>query len=129
MQRLVRAGRRVSPQKVVLLVSTALVSLWAWGFNAFGEAFFIANFFHALQYFAIVWITEGGRLSRVVPTARIGWAKGLVFFGMIGLAGAFGFWADQLADARGPTYALLLVVSLMHFWYDGFIWSVRRRDV
>ena len=31
------------------------VSLYAWGFNSFGEAFFVMNFFHALQYFAIVW--------------------------------------------------------------------------
>ena len=26
-------------------------------------------------------------------------------------------------------WAATMVVSLMHFWYDGFIWSVRRRDV
>ena len=25
--------------------------------------------------------------------------------------------------------AFALVVTLMHFWYDGFIWSVRRREV
>ena len=25
--------------------------------------------------------------------------------------------------------SLGLVVTLMHFWYDGFIWSVRRREV
>ena len=25
--------------------------------------------------------------------------------------------------------ALALVITLMHFWYDGFIWSVRRHQV
>ncbi len=25
--------------------------------------------------------------------------------------------------------SLGLVVTLVHFWYDGFIWSVRRREV
>jgi hypothetical protein len=25
--------------------------------------------------------------------------------------------------------ALGAVISLMHFWYDGFVWSVRRHDV
>jgi hypothetical protein len=24
---------------------------------------------------------------------------------------------------------LSLVVAIMHFWYDGFVWSVRRRQV
>ncbi len=25
--------------------------------------------------------------------------------------------------------AIMLVVSLVHFWYDGFIWSVRKSQV
>ena len=25
--------------------------------------------------------------------------------------------------------ALALSIALMHFWYDGFIWSVRRHEV
>jgi uncharacterized membrane protein len=25
--------------------------------------------------------------------------------------------------------AFWLLTSLMHFWYDGFIWSVRRQDI
>ena len=25
--------------------------------------------------------------------------------------------------------ALALTITLMHFWYDGFIWSVRQRQV
>jgi len=28
-----------------------------------------------------------------------------------------------------PFIALGNVVSLMHFWYDGFVWSVRKGDV
>ncbi len=44
--------------------------------------------------------------------------------------GAYGLWAE-LVDSREQRVALAvtLVVSLMHFWYDGFIWSVRRREV
>ena len=37
---------------------TGAVSLYAWGFNPFGHAFFVMNFFHAWQYFAIVWSTD-----------------------------------------------------------------------
>jgi hypothetical protein len=31
-------------------------------------------------------------------------------------------------DAR-HLWAITIVVSLMHFWYDGFVWSVRRREI
>ncbi len=57
-------------------MSTGLVSIYTWGFNTWGEAFFIMNVFHAVQYFGIV-----------------------------------------------------LVMSIMHFWYDGFIWSVQKKQV
>jgi hypothetical protein len=26
-------------------------------------------------------------------------------------------------------WAITLVVSILHFWYDGFIWSVRARRI
>lgn len=26
-------------------------------------------------------------------------------------------------------FSATLVISLMHFWYDGFIWSVQRPEV
>lgn len=74
--RLHQAGQKISVQKTFLLVSTGLVSIYTWGFNTWGEAFFIMNVFHAVQYFGIV-----------------------------------------------------LVMSIMHFWYDGFIWSVQKKQV
>ena len=44
--------------------------------------------------------------------------------------GGYGVWAE-LVDSSEQRFAhgVVLVVSLMHFWYDGFIWSVRRREV
>ncbi len=63
--RLQQRGYVVSPQKIGLLVSTGLVSIFTWGFNTFGEAFFIMNFFHAWQYFALVWWSEKKNLTRV----------------------------------------------------------------
>jgi hypothetical protein len=49
---------------------------------------------------------------------------------MVVVTGAYGLWAE-LVDSSKERVALsvTLVVSLMHFWYDGFIWSVRRREV
>ena len=33
------------------------------------------------------------------------------------------------ADASAWLFSLFIVISLMHFWYDGFVWSVRRKQV
>ena len=43
------------------------------------------------------------------------------------IAGALYFWSGH-ATFRWAA-AAGLVVSLMHFWYDGFVWSVRRHEV
>ena len=53
--RLARAGYRISPQKIAFLLSVGTTSVLAWGFLPPLEAFFVANFFHNLQYFGLVW--------------------------------------------------------------------------
>jgi hypothetical protein len=46
----------------------------------------------------------------------------------VAAAMAYGVWATAFASA-GLMMNLVLVVSIMHFWYDGFIWSVRRKQI
>ena len=120
-----RQGYRVSPQKVVLYVVTGLCSIFTWGFNTFGEAFFIMNFFHALQYFALVWWIERGNMTETMRTGR----QWLTFLFFVGFAGAYGVWAEMLDGSARWALAIVSVVSIMHFWYDGFIWSVRKKQV
>ena len=125
-----QSGYQVSPQKVFLLLSTAACSIYAWGFNPFGMAFFIMNFFHAWQYFAIVWWAENGNLSRVLGCEGRAWGKWATLFTIVvfGLSyGAFAEGAD--VGTHSWLFALFLLISLMHFWYDGFIWSVARKQV
>ena len=43
-----RKGYRVSREKTLILACTGLCSIYTWGFNSFGQAFFIMNFFHAV---------------------------------------------------------------------------------
>jgi len=127
--RMAQRGHRISPQKVALLVTTGLVSLYAWGFNSFGEAFFIMNVFHYAQYFGIVWLTERktlmGRLR--LPQTPTGTAIALTAF----LLGAFaiGLILDRIPVTGSTSMAFFLLLSLVHFWYDGFIWSVRKKMV
>lgn len=120
-----RAGYRVSAQKVALLVSTGVCSLLAWGFNPYGEAFFIMNVFHAVQYFAIIWWAERDTLLRVFRLGPDGWGKRTALVAFLGTAMAYGAWDTIVSE----TTAMVLFVAILHFWYDGFIWSVRRHDV
>lgn len=125
-----RAGYQVSPQKVALLLSTAICSIYAWGFNPFGMAFFIMNFFHALQYFAIVWWAENGNVARVLGCEGRAWGKWAALLAIVAVGMSYGIFA-QGADINSHSwlFALFLLISLMHFWYDGFIWSVGRKQV
>lgn len=124
-----RQGYRVSFQKVFLLASTALCSIYTWGFNTFGEAFFVMNFFHALQYFALVWWSEKKNMVNLFKLGGLRWGKplALVLYLLIGFG--YGFWAEVSSAENEIALSIVLVVAIMHFWYDGFIWSVRRKQV
>ncbi len=129
--RLARKGYQVSFHKVFLLVTTGLCSIYSWGFNSWGEAFFIMNLFHAMQYFAIVWAFEGKHMVKMfrldVFPGRFGKPLALAVF--LALSGAYGYFVQALDTSISVLWGLTLVVSLMHFWYDGFIWSVKKKQV
>jgi hypothetical protein len=124
-----RRGYRISPHKVFLVVSTGLCSIYTWGFNSWGEAFFIMNLFHAVQYLALVWAMEKKTVQkrlRIAPGRRGTALAALVFFGSVF---AYGAGAAMLSPDLTTLWAITIVVSLMHFWYDAFVWSVRRAEV
>jgi hypothetical protein len=133
--RMWRGGYRVSLQKAALYGIVAVVSIACWGFNSFGEAFFVMNFFHALQYFFIVWHNEGTGLTRRSGFARLPHGRYIVLsiFLIVGLG--YGIWTTgawpwpELQPSRRGLAATLITVSILHFWYDGFIWSVRKGQV
>lgn len=125
--RMARRGRAVSWQKVYLLASTGLVSVYTWGWNSWGEAFLIMNVFHAVQYFGIVWASEHRNLRRMLRLDRVPGGRVLTWWIFVGSALAYGVAVEAWGDGRVIAWwALTIVIALMHFWYDGFIWSVRR---
>ena len=51
------------------------------------------------------------------------WALGAALFG-------YGFWVESAnVDDSAWLYAFFLLISLMHFWYDSFVWSVAKKQV
>ena len=127
--RLHRRGYRISRLKVFLLTTTGLCSIYSWGFNSWGEAFFIMNFFHALQYFGIVWWSERDRIVERLRLTGRSWAKPAGLAALVGSTFVYGAFAELVSVEVHWWWSVTIVVSLMHFWYDGFIWSVRRADV
>jgi len=128
--RLAQRGHRISWQKVFLLVSTGVTSIYTWGFNSFGQAFFIMNFFHAWQYFAIVWWSEQGNLKRILRLEGGRLETPLLLALFVGLPVGYGALVTLVPlNTNNWLFCTAMVVTIMHFWYDGFIWSVRKGDV
>ncbi|HEU4406930.1 MAG TPA: hypothetical protein VFS43_16805 [Polyangiaceae bacterium] len=127
--RLYRRGYRVSWLKVYLLASTGVCSIYTWGFNAFGEAFFIMNFFHAVQYLGLVWWSEGKHLKRRLRVGPRAAGTLVAVFAFLGPVLAYGALAEIVEPDLRSLWCLTQVVAVMHFWYDGFIWSVSRKQV
>jgi hypothetical protein len=125
--RFYQKGYRVSFLKVFLVVTTGTCSIYSWGFNSWGEAFFIMNMFHAVQYLALVWATEQRQIARLL--GPIGRSKVLVCAIYLGSVFIYGVIAE-LADLSMPMlWTLTMVVAIVHFWYDGFIWSVAKKQI
>lgn len=124
--RLARRGYRPPWLKVWLVGSTAAVSIYSWGFNTWGQAFLIMNLFHGVQYLALVWAMEGPRIAaRLRLPGRPRAALALYLGGVL----AYGFGVQLLDAGLTALWAITIVVSLMHFWYDAFVWSVRRAQL
>ena len=119
------AGYRIPAHKAALVGSTGFVSLVAWGFSSPLVALVSINIYHAVQYFALVWLKEGQRMtlfSKLTPRGTF-----LAFCAACAVAGV----AYQLATKAGikGLMAPFIACSLLHFWYDSFIWSVRKKQV
>lgn len=125
-------GYQYPRQKVWLWVALAMTSLLTWGFDSFGQSFVIMETFHALQYFALVWWSEKRNWMRILRVENLFHSENLrrmvSFFLFLGISLFVGAWAALYSDTE-VEFAFFLVLEFQHYWYDGFVWSVRRRQV
>jgi hypothetical protein len=120
------AGYRMPAHKAALLGVTATVSICAWGLAPPFIAFAIINLFHAVQYFALVWLKEGARVSTFLGRAPAARRFALPLF--LAACGGFGV-AYAAVEPTSRLIAPFVACSLLHFWFDSFVWSVRRKQV
>lgn len=139
LMRLESSGYRMPWPKALLLGNTALVAIVAWGFLEPLYAFFVMNVFHAVQYYALVWATERERLAERLRGAGRAWGRPLALGLLVTVTLGYGWLFPHLNETLGSdpevldlalvALAVLNTVSILHFWYDGFVWSVRARAV
>lgn len=127
--RLSQQGYNVSPQKVALMASTALASILGWGMSSPLVAIASMNIFHAVQYFALVWKTEGEKAPLRLGVQGAARQKAMAFVLVFAIPAVFGIANASNVYAWNVLSAVYVTVSLLHFWMDGFIWSVRRKAV
>ena len=126
-----RGGYRMPLAKRRLLLGTAAVSIAAWGLAPPFIAFAIVNLFHAIQYFALVWLQEGKRIGAVPLMRALPARLALPAFVVACFLFGIGYWLAMMTwkASAGAMLAPFIACSLLHFWYDGFVWSVRARQV
>lgn len=129
-RKLIKNGYKYSQAKLALFATTGLSATLIASLYSVSDAAYFGNIYHALQYYFIVFISEGPRLPK-----KFGWMKEkssaaatyFLFFLFLALVGAA---ARSLTESTfGFLGSFWLLTSLLHFWYDGFIWSVRKQDV
>ena len=131
-------GKRPNPVKIALLVTS--IAFWWYCNNLVANILVgIALFevFHDVQYLSLVWIYNR---SRVEKDSNIGGFMRFVFrrsgslMGLyVGLVLAYGSVSYINAHIGMDTIKRILTgvvtaSTLLHFYYDGFIWKVRERS-
>ncbi|MEZ6031673.1 MAG: hypothetical protein R3C17_01095 [Planctomycetaceae bacterium] len=126
-------GPRPNPLKLVMLASG--IGTW-WFAMCFVDELILGialfDICHDVQYNAIVW-TYNRRLASL-SSSLSGFMKFLfrrgaviLYVGLITAYGALGLVAPLVADGTVSRffYGLIFTSTILHYYYDGFIWKVR----
>lgn len=126
--RFAQQGYNVSWQKVALWAVLSVVSIYTWAFDSFGMSFLVMESFHSFQYFGLVWWSEKRTMRKTfrLENVKAGMAMTLSIF--LAVSFAFGLWCALFARTRFEI-VLFLVAEILHYWFDGFVWSVRKKQV
>ncbi len=135
-----RIGRTagVSTLKFLLVVSTAGL-FWICGSLSTNMLVGVAMFeiFHALQYYALVWTYNrrlvarvGNRFGSLAFLFQDRWFFVGMYLAAIAAFGSLRLVAETVSDPRWNMVllALLSTSTLLHFYYDGFIWKVSEKS-
>ncbi|MHC4809379.1 MAG: tetratricopeptide repeat protein [Planctomycetota bacterium] len=135
--RQVRAGR--PPSRLKLLLMATSFGFWWWANLAFVNMLvgvILFEVFHDVQYLAIVWVFNHGRAKKDAEAGsftRFLFHRGGMLAGLyVGLVFAYGSlrFVERSIDEqalKAGLAGLLAASTLLHFYYDGFIWKFRKQ--
>jgi Flp pilus assembly protein TadD len=130
-----RRGRRASSAKALLFLSSFAFWWYAMvGINhvLLGVALF--EIFHDVQYLGIVWVYNRKRVESghgLGSSMRFLFRRSGTMLGLyVGLVFAYGYGpilakAVETEAIRGTLVGVFVASTLLHFYFDAFIWSVR----
>jgi Flp pilus assembly protein TadD len=131
-------GKRPNPVKLALLITS--VAFW-WYCNN-GVANILAGIalfevFHDVQYLSLVWIYNRNRVEKDSTIGgfmrfvfrRSGSLVGL-YIGLVFAYGSLAYFNSRLEieTIKRVLTGVVAASSLLHFYYDGFIWKVREKS-
>jgi ABC-type Fe3+ transport system permease subunit len=114
---------------MALMATTGITAVTIASFYSIGDAGHYMNMYHSLQYLFIVCVLETPLIAGKIKLPKINKKLLLVTCGVGTLSIAFAAGLARLLDQFSFLGNFWLLSSLCHFWYDGFIWSVRKNDV
>lgn len=128
--KLIKRGYKYSSTKFTLFAATGFSSSIMAGFFTVADAAYFGNIYHALQYYFIVYISEGTQISGKFGMKKENKKAALLFYIFVVLTGCVLFAIIRnKTEGIGYFGAFWMLTSLLHFWYDGFIWSVRKQHI
>src|SRR6266699_2407046 len=131
-------GKRPNPVKVALLITS--IAFWWYCNNLVpnilvGIALF--EVFHDVQYLSLVWIYNRNRVEKDSNIGgfmrfvfrRSGSLMGL-YLGLVFAYGSLSYFNAHLGidTVKRILTGVVTASTLLHFYYDGFIWKVRERS-
>jgi len=135
-----RAGTPPSALKLVLHLTT--IAFWAFCNLAVGHvllAILLFEIFHDVQYLAIVWVFNRRRVvsdpAAGAFTRFLFRQRGYLVVLYVGLVAGYGSLnllggnISEAYDIGGFVGGIVAASTLLHFYYDGFIWKLREADV
>lgn len=121
-RKIVKMGYQISVHKILFFTITFICNLWIWNISGPLAALVAINFGHSIQYIAITWYAENKNLEKLFSTTK------LIAFCLFILTGL----TYGLLVTNTTSYILARVslgVALLHYFYDGFIWSTRKKQI
>jgi hypothetical protein len=127
--KLVKKGYKISRTKIALMATTGTTAVLIATFYSVSDAGHFMNMYHSLQYLFIVCVLETPQITGRLNFPKINKRLLLISCGVMVVSIAFVAGLARLLDQFAFLGHFWLLSSLCHFWYDGFIWSVRKKDV